>query len=127
MIHLDTSFLILALATGTDEDRRLRTWLESDENIGISTIAWTEFLCGTVSEVQVGLVAQLVGPPLAYEDEHAVLAARLFNDAGRRRGTLMDCMIAAVAMSADARLATSNTADFMRLTKHGLRLTNNED
>lgn len=127
MIHLDTSFLILALATGTDEDRRLRTWLERDESIGISAIAWTEFLCGPVSEGQVGLVGLLVGPPLTYEEEHAALAARLFNDAGRRRGTLMDCMIAAVAMSADATLATSNAADFTRLAKHGLRLVNNQD
>jgi predicted nucleic acid-binding protein len=127
VIHLDTSFLILALATGTAEDRRLRAWIGNDESIGISTIAWTEFLCGPVSEVQVGLVAQIVGPPLAYEDEHAALAARLFNDAGRRRGSLMDCMIAAVAMAAEAKLATSNAEDFTRLTKHGLRLISNED
>ena len=48
MIHLDTSFLIRALARGLPEDRRLRGWLRSQEPLGMSSISWAEFLCGPV-------------------------------------------------------------------------------
>jgi len=70
VIHLDTSFLILALAPGSPED----------------------------------------------------LAARLFNDTGRRRGSLADCMIAATAIQAGAALATANPRDFARFSAAGLEL-----
>jgi len=46
----------------------------------------------------------------------------LFNRAGRRRGSLLDCMIAAIALRAGAALATANQADFRRLRAAGLRL-----
>jgi predicted nucleic acid-binding protein len=50
------------------------------------------------------------------------LAAQLFNLGGRRRGSLGDRMIAAVAVRLDAALATRNRADFGRLTPAGRRL-----
>ena len=46
MIHLDTSFLIRALAAGTPEDVRIRQWLAAGEALGVSSLAWCEFLCG---------------------------------------------------------------------------------
>jgi predicted nucleic acid-binding protein len=46
MIHLDTSFLIRALLDGTSESAALEHWIGSGENIGISSVAWCEFLCG---------------------------------------------------------------------------------
>ncbi|HYY06740.1 MAG TPA: PIN domain-containing protein, partial [Candidatus Limnocylindria bacterium] len=46
VIHLDTSFLVRALARGSREDRRLRTWLRGGTSLAISAIAWAEFLCG---------------------------------------------------------------------------------
>jgi predicted nucleic acid-binding protein len=48
-------------------------------------------------------------------------AAELFNQSGRRRGTLADCMIAAAAICVEAELATANRQDFRGLVSFGLR------
>ncbi len=93
------------------------------EPLGISPVSWTEFLCGPLEQEQTELVGEIVGEPAAYTETEARLAARLFNETGRRRGSLMDCMIAASAISAGAALATSNRSDFARLVPLGLRLT----
>jgi predicted nucleic acid-binding protein len=59
---------------------------------------------------------------IPYTADQAVESARLFNAAGRPRGLRVDAMIAAVAVVADARLATTNTKDFARFEPFGLRL-----
>lgn len=122
MIHLDTSFLIRALVHGSAEDRRLREWLRDGEPVGMSPVAWAEFLCGPITAAQLPMVSQVVPQRAAFADDDAVLAARLFNDAGRRRGSLADCMIAASAIRAEAPLATVNPNDFRRFQGAGLRV-----
>ena len=122
MIHLDTSFLIRALARNSPEDRRLRAWLKEAEPLGMSTISWAEFLCGPVAAVDVELAGRILREPVAFNSTDAALTARLFNLAGRRRGSLTDCMIAATAIRATAALATKNHADFRRFEPAGLRL-----
>ena len=97
MIHLDTGFLISALRRGSPEDRRLREWLAHGEPLGISAVSWTEFLCGPVDADDLELAARVVDEPVALLAADAGVAARLFNLAGRRRGSLNDCMIAATA------------------------------
>lgn len=120
MIHLDTSFLIRALKPGTREDLMLRRWLSEREAMGMSSIAWAEFLCGPVSLGQTETLAGLLAEPVAFGPIEATLAAALFNGSGRRRHSLPDCMIAATALNASATLATSNVADFKRFESHGL-------
>jgi predicted nucleic acid-binding protein len=122
VIHLDTSFLIRGLVSGSPEDRALRRWLRRGDAVGVSAIAWAEFLCGPVSAVAVEEAAELLGAPARFDGLAATVAASLFNASGRRRGTLVDCMIAAVALHADASLATSNAADFRRFEPFGLVL-----
>jgi predicted nucleic acid-binding protein len=122
VIHLDTSFLVRALAAGSPEDGRLRTWLSDGEPLGMSAVAWAEFLCGPVEPSGVELVARVVPDPVPFAEGEAVLAARLFNESGRHRGSLADCMIAATAIRAGAALATENPKDFRRFEPAGLAL-----
>lgn len=123
MIHLDTGFLISALRRGSDEDRRLREWLAQSQPIGISAVSWAEFLCGPVDGPDVALAARVVNEPVALLAPDAAMAAELFNLAGRRRGSLNDCMIAATALRAGASIATTNLTDFRRFEAAGLRVT----
>lgn len=122
MIHLDTSFLIRALGRGSREDLALRAWLGAGERLGISAVAWGEFLCGPVEPDSAALAAEIVGDPVPLDRAAAALAADLFNQAGRRRGTMMDCFIAASALTSGARFATTNEADFRRFSAAGLAL-----
>jgi predicted nucleic acid-binding protein len=120
MIHLDTGFLIRALVRGSPEDLKLRSWLKARTQLGMSAIAWAEFLCGLVESSDVDLAARILQERPPFEEEDAEVAARLFNLSGRRRGSLIDCMFAAIALRVGASLATTNPKDFRRLRPAGL-------
>lgn len=122
MIHLDTSVLIRALVAGSPDDRRLRGWLETGEPLAMSAPAWTEFLCEPVEARHVELARLVVPERIPYTEDDALLAAQLFNESGRRDGSLVDCMIAAVAIRHGASLATANRADFTRFAPARLSL-----
>lgn len=122
MTHLDTSFLVRALAAGTAESARLDGWLSEERPLAVAAPAWAEFLCGPVSAAVVRVASDVVGVPKPFGVRDAVTAADCFNASGRRRRTMLDCMIAAAAMNAGAELATANAADFERLVPLGLRL-----
>jgi predicted nucleic acid-binding protein len=122
MIHLDTDFLIGALVPASAEDKQLRRWLQSRETVRISSLVWAEFLCGPLAESVIEQTAELLGEPVPCDGIDATVAAQLFNSGGRRRGSMLDCMIAAVAMRESAALATRNVADFQRFTSAGLML-----
>src|SRR5438128_7132415 len=102
MIQLDTSFLIPALARGSTQDRTLRRWLREGQALAISTIAWAEFICGPVTDEHLVMVSRIIVERVPFGEEEAYLSARLFNDTGRRRGSLVDCMIAATALRSGA-------------------------
>ncbi len=122
MIHLDTSFLIRALVQGSLEDESLRVWVAAGETLGMSVIAWTEFICGPVNDTALSLASVVVKKRLDYTEAMAVTAARLFNGSGRRRGSMIDCMIAAAAIETNATIATANPSDFRRFKAFGLVL-----
>ena len=120
MILLDTSFLIGAFKPGSPPDAALRAWLGEGEEIAVSVIAWCEFLCGPIESRVVDLVTRIVPRRVGFAVEDAELAASLFNRAGRRRGSLTDCMIAATALRLGASLATEDAGDFRRFEPVGL-------
>ena len=122
MIHLDTSFLIRALIPGTREDRKLRNWLKRGESLAMSSIGWTEFCCGPLEEAELSLAEAIVGNCRDFTRDDAEVAARLYNESGRRRGSLADCMIAAAALGDGAEVATGNRKDFKPLRDHGVTI-----
>ena len=120
--HLDNNFLIDALVPGSTQEAQLVSWLGTGETLGISAIAWGEFLCGPLSPATEAFARSLFPGAEALERADAEKAAELFNLTGRRSRSYMDCCIAAVAIRAQAPLATSNRGDFMPMVAHGLVL-----
>ena len=123
MICLDTNYLIRGLIKGAQESAKLIEWYQSGEVLLSAAPAWYEFLCGPVAGSQISAVrAFLSGGVSAFEEVQATEAARLFNAIGRVRRLRVDAMVAATAIVAGARLATSNTEDFNTFVPHGLKL-----
>lgn len=97
-------------------------WLNAGEQIGISALAWGEFLCGPLSPAAEVSARQLLPVTESLERIDAEKAAELFNLTGRRSKSYADCCIAAVGIRLQASLATSNRSDFAPMTSHGLKL-----
>ena len=122
MIHLDTNFLIQALVPGSAAETKLQAWLTTGEDFGISTIAWSEFLCGPLTSQDEASAQLLLPSPEPFLASDARQAATLFNATGRRSRSLADCQIAAVALRCAAQVATGNVSDFTPMQSHGLIL-----
>ena len=100
----------------------LRDWIGAGETLGMSAVAWAEFLCGPLDGHEMEWAAAIIGRRGDFTPVHAETAARLFNRSGRRRGSMMDCMIAAAALADGAPLATANREDFRRFEEAGLTM-----
>jgi len=50
-----------------------------------------------------------------------VVAAGLFDQTGRRRGSRFDCLIPTTAILAQADIATADESDFKTFVAHGLK------
>jgi predicted nucleic acid-binding protein len=122
MIHFDTNFLVASLRPDHVEDARVNAWLEAKEPLGISAVAWSEFLCGPIFPRDEHFASQMFPNIEAFSAQDASLAADLFNKTGRRSRSLADCMIAATAIRCGAKLATINLPDFQPFVPHGLVL-----
>lgn len=123
MIHLDTNLLVELVTIGSAGGQAVRGWLLQGEKVGASAIAWSEFCNGPLSKDQKDAAFAVLNGNIAdFTWREGEEAARLFNLGGRRRGSHADCMIAAAAMAAGARLATRNGADFSRFALQGLHL-----
>lgn len=123
MIHLDTNYLIGLLVKGSPQAANVDGWLAAGESLAASAIAWTEFLNGPASPLEIARVRTVLQSRIfPFAEADAGEAARLFNNTGRRRGSRFDCLIAAMAIQAGAQLATVNESDFKPLIPHGLRL-----
>jgi predicted nucleic acid-binding protein len=123
MIHLDTNDPIRMLVNGSAEAGHMDSWLAAGESFAASAIAWTEFLDGPVTPVEIiNAEALIQSRILSFGKAEATVASDLFNKTGRRRGSRLDCLIAAAAIVSQAQIATVNQADFKPFAAHGLAL-----
>lgn len=122
MIHLDTNFLVAMEDPTSKAAVMLRSWLEHSEDINTSALAWAEYLCGPLSESEFRAASTILPQPEPLIGEDAEVASKLFNFCGRRRGSFVDCMIAAIAIRQKAQLVTMNTQDFIPFEPFGLKL-----
>jgi predicted nucleic acid-binding protein len=123
VICLDTNYLVRGLVKGSRESADLVRWNQSNELLMSAAPAWYEFLCGPVASRHIQIVRGfLSGGVIAFEEVQAIEAARLFNAVGRTRRLRAAAMIAATAIVAGARLATSNAQDFKAFVPHGLTI-----
>jgi predicted nucleic acid-binding protein len=122
IIHLDTSFLIRVLVAGTPEDEIMRDWLRNERQIVMSTICWSEFLCGPLGHEDIAETRTFLQQLVPFLEEDAMKCAELFNQSARKRGTIIDCMVAAQAIRCSAMLVTSNPSDFKKFRPAGLLL-----
>ena len=123
MIHLDTNYLIGLAVAGSPQAQRADQWLADGESLAASALAWTEFLNGPVKPHEIALVQSIIERRIvAFDAATAELAARLFNQTGRRRASRFDCLIAAAAIQVHADFATENLGDFTPFAAHGLEL-----
>ena len=83
MIHLDTNFLISALVSGSAQEAQLVSWLSDGEEIGISAVAWGEFLCGPLSPAAESLARRLLPSAEALERS---------DEFEQRRVALVECL-----------------------------------
>ncbi len=122
MIFLDTNFLVHLLVPSSKEAILVEEWFNAGETVAINLIVWAEFLCGPVTTTQEKAARNLFPDPELFDKSDAEKSAELFNLAGRRRGSMPDCMIAATCLREGASLATQNADDFRRFVPAGLKL-----
>ena len=122
MICLDTNYLIRGLSEGTSEAGELVAWINNGESLITSMPAWFEFICGPVTGEQQATIRAFLTGIVPFAEAEAIEAARLFNAVKRKRSLRVDAMIAGTTITAKARLATQNHADFELFVPHGLQL-----
>ena len=122
-VHLDANLLVAASDEKSEFGGVLLKWLEGENRLAASAIAWSEFCNGPVELVRKALVYDLLERTVVdFNREMAELASDLFNATGRRRGSHSDCMIAACAIKTNVPISTLNLQDFERFEPHGLKL-----
>lgn len=113
-VHLDTDFLIHALATAGSERRRLVNLAESDHEISLSAIAWYEFSRGPRTPEQLATARALFAEDgiVAFSESIAATAAQVFRQLGSPRRRAADIAIGVTAAAFGATLITRNARDF---------------
>jgi len=112
--HLDTDFLIFALATRGKERKRFLEIAKSDADLEISAIAWYEFCRGPRTPEQIAVARDIFGDEgiIAFTESLAERAADQFRRLGSPRRRAADIAIGIIALSRNASLVTRNERDF---------------
>lgn len=114
MIHLDTSVLMAGLSGPRAFWIRLRSVLDNDEELRLSTPVLYEWLRGSRNAAEIELQQALFPDANAvlFGPIEAALSASFYRSLPRARPRVMDFAIAACAVSQQAELWTLNPDDF---------------
>jgi predicted nucleic acid-binding protein len=125
--HIDTDFLVYALATSGPERMRLRALAATDAVLEISTIAWYEFCRGPRTPEQIAVARAVFGEGgiIPFTEDLAEVAADHFRRLGSPRKRAADIAVAVSALYRDAVLLTRNVRDFSGV--EGLRMEKPEE
>lgn len=113
-VHLDADFLVKAAATACPERVLLLQLAEQDAPIGMSAIAWYEFVRGPRTPEQLALAGAIIDDEdvVAFDAAIAQAAAETFRRLGSPRRRANDIAIGTTAAAEGAVLWTLNRDDF---------------
>ena len=113
-VHLDTDFLVYALAAAGPERRRLIEIAESGRRIEISAVAWYEFSRGPRTPDQLATARAFFGDDgiVSFSEQLASASAEVFRRLGSPRRRAADIAIGVTASARDATLISRNARDF---------------
>lgn len=113
-VHLDTDFLIHALAEAGAPRRRLIELAESNQIIEMSAIAWYEFSRGPRTPEQLAVGRAFFGENgvIPFSEQLAAAAGEVFRQLGSPRRRAADVAIGVTAAMRGATLLSLNTRDF---------------
>ena len=114
LVHLDTDFLIAALARSGPERERLLQLAASDAEIQMSAVAWYEFTRGPRTPDQIAVARSFFFEDgiVPLSEDMATVAAEVFRLLGSPRARAADVVIGVTAASMKALLLTRNARDF---------------
>jgi hypothetical protein len=120
--HIDTDFLVYALATSGPERMRLRSLAATDAVLEISAVAWYELCRGPRTPEQIAVARAVFGEGgiIPFTEDLAEVAADHFRRLGSPRKRAADIAVAVSALYRDAVLLTRNVRDFSGV--EGLRM-----
>ena len=113
-VHLDTDFLVFALAAVGPERERLTVLAESDAEIQLSAVAWYEFTRGPRTPEQLAAARTFLAEDgiVAFAEDSATQAAEVFRRLGSPRRRAADIAVGVTAVEMDALLLTRKARDF---------------
>lgn len=113
-VHLDTDFLVYALAAAGPERRRLIEVAESGRRIEISAVAWYEFSRGPRTPDQLATARAFFGDDgiVSFSEQLASASAEVFRQLGSPRRRAADIAIGVTASVRNATLISRNARDF---------------
>ena len=113
-VHLDTDFLVRALANRGPERRKLLELAASNKEMQMSSLAWYEFARGPRSPEQLAVARSLFDEDgiIPFSEDLAERAAEVFRQLGSPRRRSADIAIGVTAQELNARLLSCNADDF---------------
>lgn len=114
IVHLDTDFLVYALASAGPERRWMTEIANSGWSIEISAITWYEFSRGPRVPEQLATARAFFAADgiVPFSEQYALTAAEVFRRLGSPRRRAADVCIGVTAMLRSATLISRNARDF---------------